>query len=175
MVESRSKWAGWMGHDSVTIAADYPYYQRNCDDRRILKGGGESFILIMVWGISKEYVLCRRCYTLQLQNTYGYSGFDMSQSELLNSRVQCTTLALLNIVISRSKSSGVFGMQDWCTPRALSSLVRLDSRCFRIGSFPISHAHLVLHSISRRRTRKKLKKGSTPCAQCKVIGEAALI
>lgn len=68
VVESRSKWAGWMGHDSVTIAADYPYYQWNW---------WWSTLFERWWGELNPYYgcwdtkwVCIWCYTLQLQNTH---------------------------------------------------------------------------------------------------------
>ena len=67
---------------------------------------------------------------------------------------QSISLVLLDTIIARTEFSGVFGMQDRCTPGELSGLVRLDNSYFRAGSFPISHAHLMLHRISRRRARK---------------------
>lgn len=67
VVESRSKWAGWMGHDSVTITADYPYYQRNWWWSTLFgKWWGE---LNPYYGCWDTKGVCIRCYTLQLQNT----------------------------------------------------------------------------------------------------------
>lgn len=166
-----------MGHDSVTIAADYPYYQWNW---------WWSTLFERWWGELNPYYgcwdtkwVCIWCYTLQLQNahvgayTAALTCFNLS-SWILRSEIHNT--CSFDTTISRSESSGVLGMQDWCTPRALSGLVRLDSRYFRIGSFPISHAHLKLHNISRRRARAKERKAAhhAPNARWLVMSHADL-